>query len=66
MVSVIKAHIKTIGNAFALAARIKKWYSSNKNKHVDTENGVVVTSGGGLGRRMKWGKGINCTATEGN
>ena len=29
------------------------------NKHVDEENKIVVTRGGGFGERAKWVKGIN-------
>ena len=39
----------------------------NKNKHVDTENRVVVTRGEGVGEGgAKWVKGINCMVMDEN
>lgn len=35
------------------------------NKHVDTENKVVVIRGERAWGRMKWVKGINCTVMDG-
>ena len=37
----------------------------NKNKHVDTENRVVVTRGKEVGKRAKWVKEIKRVVTDG-
>ena len=36
------------------------------NKNRETGNRIVVTRGGGLGRKKKWVKGINYTVMGGN
>ena len=46
--------------------RINGQTKPNKNKHVDTENRVVVIRGEGTKGRAKWIKGINCMAMDGN
>ena len=39
----------------------------NKNKHIDTEDRVVVTRRKGVGwERAKWVKGISCMVTNEN
>ena len=38
----------------------------NKNKHIVTENKVVVTIGERVEGRAKWVKGINCMVMDGN
>ena len=45
--------------------KINEKNKPNKNKHVDTENRVVVTEGKGQGR-AKWLKRVNCMVMYGN